>query len=120
MMKMLIVAAVLGLGAVHAAERSQVFELARRMMDLHSLDVDHLRFCGNQLGSNEDAKNAEFAACAMYVLGVVDMMREWQKIDPVHALPMCIPQNAQVGDLITAVKKHIEPPLGSGKMPPRR
>jgi hypothetical protein len=29
----------------------------------------------------------------MYVLGAVDMMREWQKIDPVHALPVCVPEN---------------------------
>ena len=44
----------------------------------------------------------------MYVLGAVDIMREWQKIDPVNALPMCVPRNVSAGGLTIAVQEHIE------------
>jgi hypothetical protein len=54
------------------------------------------------------AKNAEFAACVMYVLGAVDMLREWQKIDPVHALPVCVPRTVSAGGLILEIQKYIE------------
>jgi hypothetical protein len=36
------------------------------------------------------------------------MMREWQKIDPVHALPECVPRNVRAGNLIISVQEHIE------------
>jgi hypothetical protein len=96
MMKMLIAAAVLGLSVAHAEEASktpsdpEVAKVAERAMNTYSLNIGYLReeFCG---GGSPDANNAKFAACVMYVLGAVDMMREWQKIDPVHALPVCVP-----------------------------
>jgi hypothetical protein len=44
----------------------------------------------------------------MYVLGVLDMLREWQKIDPTHALPVCVPRNATAGGLIVVVHDYIE------------
>ena len=117
MRRMLIVATVLGLGAAHAAEPSktpsdpaEVGKVAERVMNTFSLNVGHLRdqFCGGGSQSNQAARNAEFAACLMYVLGAVDMMREWQRIDPVHALPVCVPRNARAGDLILAIQEHIE------------
>jgi hypothetical protein len=37
------------------------------------------------------------------VLGVLDMLREWQKIDPTHALPVCVPRNVKAGGLIVVV-----------------
>ena len=42
------------------------------------------------------------------VLGVLDMLREWQKIDPTHALPVCVPRNVTAGGLIVVVQDYIE------------
>jgi hypothetical protein len=36
------------------------------------------------------------------------MLREWQKIDPTHALPLCIPRNVTSGALIIVVQDYIE------------
>jgi hypothetical protein len=116
MRKILMLAAVIGSGAVQAQEPSktpadpEVAQIAKRAMDSYSLGVDYLRerLCGGGSGRNMDAKNAEFAACVMYVLGAVDMMREWQKIDPVHALPVCVPRTINAGGLIIAIQEHIE------------
>ena len=85
-------------------------------MDTRSLDAASLRnqLCGGEflsdgtLLSSEDGKNAAFAACVMYVLGTVDMIREWQKIDPVHALPVCVPRTISAGGLIIAIQEYIE------------
>jgi hypothetical protein len=44
----------------------------------------------------------------MYVLGVIDMVREWQKIDPVHAPPLCVPRNATAGGLVIVVQDYLE------------
>ena len=67
-------------------------------------------YCGGKesQGRNQNVKNAEFLACAMYLLGALDMLREWQKIDPVHALPVCVPRNLDAGALILVVQEHIE------------
>lgn len=116
MRKMLIIALLFGLGAAHAEEPSKtptnpgVDEIARRAMVTNSLPVWYLRepYCGGGSGNDQDAKNAAFAACVMYVLGAVDMMREWQKIDPARALPMCVPRNVDAGGLIIAIQEHIE------------
>jgi hypothetical protein len=115
MRKMLIVAASLALGAAHAEPSKapadpEIVELAKRAMDTYTLHFSYLRkdFCGGGSARKVDVANAEFVACVMYVLGAVDMIREWQKIDPVHALPMCIPRTAGGGDLINAVQQHIE------------
>jgi hypothetical protein len=83
---------------------------AIRATDTYSLSVSTLRdtMCGGGDGSNQDAKNAEFTACVMYVLGAVDMLREWQKIDPVHAPRVCVPRTASAGALILVVRQHIE------------
>jgi len=107
----------LGLGALHAEEppkpaaNPEIARLGQEAMSAHSLMVGSLRDqnCGGALfGSNQDAKNAQFAACVMYVLGAVDMMWEWQKSDPVHAPRVCIPRTASAGDLIITVQDHIE------------
>jgi Rap1a immunity proteins len=115
MRKMLIVAASLAFGPAQAEPSKapldpEISALGARAMDTHSLDVSYLResICGGAMDRTMNAKNAEFAACVMYVLGAVDMMREWQKVDPVHALPLCVPRNARAGELILAVQEHIE------------
>jgi len=36
------------------------------------------------------------------------MLREWQKIDPTHALPVCVPRNVRSGALIIVVQDYIE------------
>ena len=111
MRKMPLLALTLALyGTAHAADRD-VAEVAERAMSTHSLGVGNLRelFCGgNLVKTNQDAKNAEFAACVMYVLGAVDMVWEWQKIDPVQSPRACIPRTVTGGDLILAVQNHIE------------
>jgi hypothetical protein len=79
--------------------------------NLLSMNVDSLRerYCGGaSTKGNQDAKNTKFIGCVMYVLGVVDMLREWQKIDPTHALPLCIPRNVTSGALIIVVQDYIE------------
>jgi hypothetical protein len=108
----LLFAIMLGLGTAQAAEWSkEVGEVATKAIGTYSLHVGALQnrdtSCGDGLGS-QDAKNAEFAACVMYVLGAVDMLREWQKIDPVHALPVCVPRTVSAGGLIIAVQEHIK------------
>src|SRR5437660_1509169 len=74
----------------------EIGKVGARAIGAYSLDVSNLRdaMCGGGEGSNQDAKNAEFAGCVMYVLGAVDMLREWQKIDPVHAPRVCVPRTA--------------------------
>jgi Rap1a immunity proteins len=76
-----------------------------------SMSVTNLRdgYCGGEsTRGNQDAKNAKFIGCVMYVLGVVDMLREWQKIEPTNALPLCIPRNVTSGELILVVQNYIE------------
>ena len=50
-------------------------------MDAESLNVASLRdmHCGSDPLIDKDANNAAFAACVVYLLGAVDMIREWQK-----------------------------------------
>ena len=111
--KILIVAAMLGLSAPHAEEQRarETFKVGEEAANLISMNVMSLRdkYCGGELTEgSQDAKNAKFIGCVMYVLGAIDMMREWQKIDRVHALPMCVPRNVSAGGLIIAVQEHIE------------
>jgi hypothetical protein len=84
MSKILVVAVsfVLVLSTAHAAD-PEVSKVAQEAIDTHALMVGSLRDenCGGGFGSNQDAKNAKFAACVMYVLGAAEMIWEWQKID---------------------------------------
>ena len=105
---------VLMLGTPHAEERQQAaetFRVGSEATALNNMNVANLRaaFCGGEYTQgNQDAKNAKFIGCVMYVLGVVDMLREWQKIDPVHAPSVCVPRAATAGGLILVVQNHIE------------
>jgi hypothetical protein len=89
----------------------ETFWVGEEATSLHSMSVIGLReqFCGGDATKgNQDAKNAKFIGCVMYVLGVVDMWREWNKIDPTHALPVCVPRNVTSGGLIVVVHDYIE------------
>jgi hypothetical protein len=111
MKTILMIALVLGLGAAHADEWSkEIFEFAARATDKNSLMAGEPRaaVCGGPALVSQDAKNAAFAACVMYVLGAVDMLWEWQKIDPTHAPAVCIPRAMRAGDLIIAIQEHVE------------
>jgi Rap1a immunity proteins len=111
MWKMLAPALTLGFYCTAHAADPDIAKIAERAMSAHSLMVGSLRDqkCGGALfASKQDAKNAEFAACVMYVLGAVDMIWEWQKIDPMHAPRVCVPRTVPAGDLIIAVQNHIE------------
>jgi hypothetical protein len=114
---MLILALVFGLGAAQAEEQPKkspsdpkVAEVASQAMGTKSLHVGHLRemHCGGASDISMSARNAAFAACVMYLVGAVDMMRELQKMDPVHALPVCVPRNISGGDLLIAIQEHVE------------
>jgi hypothetical protein len=118
---LIIVAALaLGLGAAPRAEERKpgvaTWKVGEQATSLHSMEVWRLRdtYCGGEppgdefMKANQDAKNAAFIGCVMYVLGVVDMLREWQKIDPTHALHICVPGTASSGQLILVVQEHIE------------
>jgi hypothetical protein len=79
-----------------ADAQSEIFKVGEEASNLYSMNVMALRKqrCGGEwTEGNQDAKNAKYIGCVMYVLGVVDMLREWQKIDPAHALPVCVPRN---------------------------
>jgi hypothetical protein len=116
MRKILIVVAALGLGAAHAEEPSktpfdpEVAEVAHRATEIFSLHrrllAEHVLWRGTMPPGREERWVRRVRD--VYVLGAVDMMREWQKIDPVHALPVCVPRNARAGDLIIAIQEHIE------------
>jgi hypothetical protein len=96
-------------GPVNA--ESETFRVGVEATNMLSMSVINLRerSCGGEsTEGNQDAKNAKFIGCVMYVLGVVDMLREWQKIDPTHALPVCVPRNVTSGALIIVVHDHIE------------
>jgi Rap1a immunity proteins len=110
---MMTVAAALGLGAPHAEEQRarETFKVGEEATSLISMNVTNLRdaFCGGEhTQGNQDAKNAKFIGCVMFVLGVVDMLREWQRIDPVHAPPVCVPRAVTAGGLIIVVQDYIE------------
>jgi len=91
-------------------------KVGEQAISLYSMEVSRLRemYCGGEatldesMKPNQDAKNAAFIGCVMYVLGVVDMLQEWQKIDPTHALQLCVPRTASSGQLILVVQEHIE------------
>jgi hypothetical protein len=119
MRKSLIIAAVLalGLGAPHAEERrpgQATWIVGEETSGIHSMEVTRLReaHCGGtppgESERNQDAKNAAFVGCMMYVLGAVDMLRELQKIDPTHAPHICVPRTASAGSLILVVQENIE------------
>jgi hypothetical protein len=99
---------VLALSTAHAAD-PEVAKVAEQAIGAHALMAGSLREenCGGG-GTDQDAKNAAFAACVMYVLGAVDMMSEWQKNDPAHAPTVCVPRTITAGALILAVQGHIE------------
>jgi hypothetical protein len=85
------------------------FKLGLELTELTSMNVVKLRdkYCGGELTEgNQDTKNAMFIGCVMYVLGIVDTLREQQKIEPTHAL--CVPRNVTAGNLIIAVQDYIE------------
>jgi hypothetical protein len=122
MRTILIIAAVFVMlvGVAHAAEpsksqatnseNSEIFNLSNKATDAESLDVASLRdaTCGGHSLVTQDARNAAFAACVMYVLGAVDMLREWQRADPTHAPSACVPRAIRVGFLISVIQEHIE------------
>jgi hypothetical protein len=99
---------VLGLGTTHAEERQQAAETFRIGEEATSISMSVIdlreEFCGGQsMKGSQDAKNATFIGCVMYVLGVVDMLREWQ-IDPVHDhIEATAPWREQQLDATTAV-----------------
>ena len=104
----------LSLGTPHAEEQragTETFRVGEEAANLLSMNVTSLRaaVCGGErTQGTQNAKNAKFVGCVMYVLGVVDMLREWQKIDPVHAPSVCVPRTATAGGLIVVVQEHIE------------
>jgi hypothetical protein len=121
MRTILIIAAVFVMlvGVAHAAEpptsksqatNSEIFDLSVKATDAESLDVASLRdaTCGGHSLVTQDARNAAFAACVMYVLGAVDMLREWQRADPAHAPSACVPRAIRVGFVISVIQEHIE------------
>jgi hypothetical protein len=104
----------LGFGALHAEEQrpgNATWKVGEEATALTSMNIINLRdaVCGGNLTQGtQDAKNAKFVGCVMYVLGVIDMLREWQKIDPAHAPSVCVPRAATAGGLIVVVQDHIE------------
>jgi Rap1a immunity proteins len=114
-MRLTLIATVLMLmlGTPYAEERQQApetFRVGLEATNLISMNVTNLRdaLCGGEYTQgNQDAKNAKFIGCVMYVLGAVDMMWEWQKVDPKHAR-LCVPRTVTAGELIIVVQEHIE------------
>jgi len=97
--------------AAHADTQTEIFKVAEEASNLLSMSVIKLREgnCGGNLTQgHQDAKNAKFVGCVMYVLGVVDLLREWQRIDPANAPSACVPRNATSGELVTVVHDYIE------------
>lgn len=81
---------------------------ATNLLTMSVMDLRE-RYCGGEATEgNQDTKNTKFLGCVMYVLGVVDMLRDWQRIDPIHAPSACVPRNVRSGELITVVQDHIE------------
>jgi hypothetical protein len=105
-------ALILWLALIHSTNaETDSFKLGLEASDRLSMSVISLREqnCGGQMTrGNQDAKNLRFTECVAYVLGVVDMLREWQKIDPPHAPSVCVPRNTTSGQLIIVVQDYIE------------
>lgn len=113
----LVVSAVLELGALRAEEPTRkpatnpdINKLAMEAIGTQTLHVGSLRdtSCGGSPLVDQDANNAAFAACVMYVLGAVDMVRELQKSDSARVPSLCIPRTVSAGGLIIAIQEHIE------------
>jgi hypothetical protein len=114
MRNVLIIAAaivVLGPNVSYAAEPSKnkannpdITGFSMAVMNAQSADVASLREtpCGGNPSIDQDANNAAFAACVMYVLGAVDMIREW--LDPTHAPRVCAPRTVSTDGLILVIQ----------------
>jgi hypothetical protein len=97
--------------ATSALAESSTMQVGIDETNLTGMSVIQLReqFCGGEATKDtQDAKNAKFIGCVMFVLGVTEMLREWQKIDPTHAPRVCIPRNVTSGALILVVQDYIE------------
>jgi hypothetical protein len=103
----------IGFGAPHAEEGPSM-KVYGEFADINSMPVYRLRelYCGGvppgELQRSQQEKNEAFMGCMMYILGVVDMLRELEKIDPTHAPHICVPRTATAGSLILVVQEHIE------------
>jgi hypothetical protein len=74
-----IMVVVVGFAGSGSAEERATFKPGIEATNMLSMSVINLRDrnCGGKsTEGNQDAKNAKFIGCVMYVLGVVDMLRE--------------------------------------------
>jgi hypothetical protein len=81
------------------------------MGNLQGMSVIQLReqsCAGKGAEGNQEFKNAKFVGCEMFVLSVIEMLREWQKLDPSHAPRICVPRNISSGALTILVHDYIE------------
>lgn len=90
---------------------AQNFEAAGEASNLQGMSVIQLREenCGGkETKGSQDVKNLKFVECEMFILGVTEMLREWQKIDPAHGPRICVPRNITAGALIIVVHDYLE------------
>jgi hypothetical protein len=89
-----------------AFAQDKLMGVGMEMTDKTSMSAIQLRegSCGG--GTEEQAiKNLRFNSCVMFVLGAVEMLREWQRAG---GPKVCAPRNIRAGDLIIAVQQYIE------------
>lgn len=106
---LIILALIWSIGVIRA--ESPTGKAEEEMGNLQGMSVIQLReqSCGGRgAEGHQEFKNAKFVGCEMFVLGVVEMLREWQKLDPSHAPNVCVPRNISSGALIIVVHDYIE------------
>lgn len=97
------------LATTTAFAQDKLMEAGMEMADRATMSVIQLRdsSCGGGI-EQQAVKNLRFNGCVMFVLGTVEMLREWQKANPAQAPRACVPRNVRAGDQIIAVQQYID------------
>jgi hypothetical protein len=91
-----------------AVAQSETTQAGSELTDRSSMSVPQLRDGSCNGEGTQDLRNLRFIGCVMFVLGAVEMLREWQRANPAQAPRACVPRNVRSGDLILAVQQYIE------------
>jgi hypothetical protein len=68
-----------------AVAQSETTQAGSELTDRSSMSVRQLRDGSCNGEGTQDVRNPRFIGCVMFVLGAVEMLREWQRANPAQA-----------------------------------